>query len=30
LDAEIDALTNSIKEVASGREMRTEVIRLAL
>ena len=28
LDVEIDELTNSIKEVASGREVRTEVIRV--
>jgi hypothetical protein len=28
LDVEIDELTNSIKEVATGRELRTEVIRM--
>jgi hypothetical protein len=28
LDVEIDELTNSIKEVATGRELRTEVIRV--
>lgn len=28
LDVEIDELTNSIKEFASGRELRTEVIRM--